>query len=87
MIGDLRLVLYPWTWYGGHLVLVYLSISLELWHESYKEILMGQIPLVTTIQTFDHDHSYFTQKLLGSMKSHCQHVGNIINLGQKIVEF
>ena len=55
MIGE-RLVLYPWNWYGGHLVLVHLSISLELWHESYKDTLMGQIQLATTIQTFDPDH-------------------------------
>ena len=74
MIGE-RLVLYPWIWYGGHLVLV----SHEVWHESYKDILMGQIPLVTTIQTIDPDHSYFTQKSI--------HVRNIINLGQKIMEF
>ena len=40
---------------------------------------MGQIPLVTTIQTFDPDHSYFTQK--------STHVRNIINLGRKIMEF
>ena len=40
---------------------------------------MGQIPLMTTIKAFDPDHSYFTQKLI--------HVRNIINLGQKIMEF
>ena len=40
---------------------------------------MGQIPLVATIQIFDPDHSYFTQKSI--------HVRNIINLGQKIMEF
>ena len=48
---------------------------------------MGHIPLVTTIQIFDPEHSYFTQKSIGSIKSHCKHVGNIINLGQKLVEF
>ena len=74
MIG-VWLVLYPWNWYGGHLVLVHLSISPELWHESYKDILMGQIPLVTTIQTVDPDHSYFTQKS-----------PNFISSGSKIVK-
>ena len=64
MIGE-RLVLYPWNSYGGHLVLVHLSISLEHLRKSYNDILMGQIPLATTIQTFDPDHLYFTQKSIG----------------------
>ena len=78
----------PLNGIGGHLILVHLSISLELWQESYKDILRGQIPLVKTIQTFDPDPSIFTknQQNRGSIKSHCQHVENVISLGQKIVE-
>ena len=81
MIGE-RLVLYPCNWYRGHLDLVYLSISLELWHENCKDIHHSWQfkPLTLTIHI-----SHKNQK--GFITSHCQHVGNIINLSQKIVEF